>query len=242
MADKRKAAFKTWVPQAARRKISELRALPNLTEKDHHLLDRLATHTTMRTEVWKKLPPSTKGAEDFIIEWAFIGAQFAAAYRPPLPRRMKQLPKYNQKYPPILTPEDVSAYASFLLNVMKATSHQAKEGWSYLWPRDQRLTFEDVVSILEHLVTFYRRLDEKQKEFLARMSLPNIRKKNSRNAPELLFTRLLTDHFQRRFGRALDPIVDALSSVVLGRDAGVETIRGRRRSAPGAAHSGKKSK
>jgi hypothetical protein len=242
--DKRQVAFEIWVPPTARQKISELRALPTLSDDNRRLLDRLATYPMMRTGVWEKLPPAAKGAEDFIIEWAFIGAQFVAAYRPPWPRRKKQLGEYLRKYPPIFAPENVAAYASMLLDAMKATSHRAKEGWSSLWSGDPRVTFEDVVSIVEHIATFNRRLDEKDQEIFASVSLPNIRKRNARNAPEWLFTRLLADHFQRRFGKALDPIVAELYGVVVDQDEVVEgsTIRGRRRSTPGAAHSAKKSK
>jgi hypothetical protein len=244
MADKRKAAFETWVPRAARQKISQLRAIPNLTENDHRLLDRLATYLAMRAEVWEKLPPSAKGAEDFIVEWVFNAAQLAAAYRPPLPRRSGQIPEYLQKYAPILTPEIADGRALMLLDAMKATNHYAKEAWPSLWPGDRRVTFEDAVSIVEYLAAFYRRLDEKDKEFLAIVSLPDIRKKNARNAGEWLFARLLATHFQGRFGKSLDPIIAALSAVVFDQDAGVgsSTIRGRRRSAPAAAHSVKKSK
>jgi hypothetical protein len=243
MADKHQAAFKSWVPQAARQKISELRAIPNLTESDRRLLDRLANYPVMRTEVWEKLPLSAKRAEDFIVGWVFYAAQFGAAYRPPLPRRRGQIPEYLRKYPPILTPEIALDRALMLVDAMKTTNHYAKEAWPSLWSGDRRVTFEEAVSIVENLATFYRRLDEKDKEFLAMVSIPDIRKKNARNAPEWLFARLLADHFQRRFGNTLDSIVAALSAVVFDQDTGVgsSTIRGRRRSAPGAAHSSKNS-
>jgi hypothetical protein len=244
MTDGHHAAFERWVPEAARQRISELRALPTLTDDHHRLLDRLATYPAMRTGVWEKLPPSEKGAENFIVLWAFIGAHFAAACRPPWPRRKEEIPEYLQKYLPIVNSEVAAGYALMLRDAMKATRDHAREAWSPLWPGDSLVTFEDAVSIVEHLATFYRRCDEKDKEFLAMVSLPDIRKKNARNARELLFARLLAHHFQRRFGKSLDPVIAELSAVVFDQDAGVgsSTIRGRRRSAPGAAHSAQKSK
>jgi hypothetical protein len=244
MADTRQITFEAWVPQAARQTISELLAEPTLSDGDRGRLHRLATYLSMRTGVWEKLPAEARDAEDFIVLWAFLAGYFAAAHRPSWPRRKKEFPEYLRKYPHVFTPESVATHASTLLNAMKATSDRAREVWLSLWPGDPRVTFEDVVSIIEHLATFYDRLDEKHKEFLAIVSLPNIRKKNARNARELLFARLLADQFQRRFGNALDPIVAELSAVVFDQAEGVgsSTIRGRRRSAPGAAHSGKKLK
>jgi hypothetical protein len=246
MTDRHHAAFERWVPEVARQRISELRALPTLTADDHRLLDRLATYPVMRTEVWEKLPPSAKGAEGFIILWVFLAARFAADHRPPLPRRKEEIPRYLQKYPPTYTPENAAAFASMLLDAMKTTSYHAQECWTSQWPAHPHvtLTFENVVSIVEQIGTFYSALDEAHKKFLATISLPDIRKKNARNAREWVFTRLLAHHFQKRFGKPLDPIIAELSAVVFDQDAGVgsSTIRGRRRSAPGAAHSSKKSK
>src|SRR5262249_3558106 len=130
MADKNQSAFETWVPPAARQKISELRALTDLADDDHRLLDRLATYPLMRTAVWERLPHTTKGAEDFVIWWAFIGGRSAAAYKPPLPRRAKQIGEHLQKYPYTFDAEDVADSASQLLVAMNATSHHASGWWS----------------------------------------------------------------------------------------------------------------
>jgi len=51
-----------WVPEAARRRINELRERPSgITDSGGGLLTRLATYRAMKTEVWGKLPAIPRG-------------------------------------------------------------------------------------------------------------------------------------------------------------------------------------
>jgi hypothetical protein len=240
MAGKRQSAFEAWVPKAAQQKVLELRTLGNLTADDHCLLDRLATYAVMRTDVWGKLPEEAKGSEDIIIGWAFSAAKFAAAYRPPRPRKKKELLQYLQKYPSIPNAESAAIRAEWLLEAMKATNEDARRSW----PGNEQLTLDEALAFIERVGSFYRRLANETEALIASISIPKIRKKNAKNAPEVLFSRLLSDRFRTNFGQNLDPVVDALSAVVFDQEAGVgsPTIRSRRRSTPGAAHYIKKPK
>jgi len=64
--------------------------------------------------------------------------------------------------------------------------------------------------------------------------LSTLKKKNLREAREIVFQRWLASAFKDDFGRPLDQVISALSSVVFdkgGEGAMAATIRGRRRSA-----------
>jgi hypothetical protein len=224
MADRCPLEFEEWVPEAAK---CELQRLASLPEADHHLLKRLASYEVMRGEVWQKLPPAARGAEHLIIRRTHAVARFVLAW---------QTLEDIRKYSCFRRANKIASLATKLLAEMKQATVNAndwQELWQCLWPGDGT-TFEDALSLVERLATLYRDAAARY-EGVAELSanLP-LRKKNAREAREIVFTRFLADSFQHDFGRPLDVVVAALASVVFdkrGEGALAPTIRGRRRSA-----------
>jgi hypothetical protein len=233
----------TWVPEPARRKISEWRTRPGLTADEHRLIDRLATHPDMRTRVWQKLPATARGAEGVIVEWAFMGARMAAGHRQPQAAKAKDLPDGVSKNPTNLTAETAAFYAAMLLEAMQATNVEARFWWASLWPGDPWITFEKVGALVGQVHALYQCLDQTGRQLTKALALPPARK-GSEKAPERFFFRLLANLFTTQFGEPLTPIVAALTVVVFEKQesAGVSTARGRPRSAVRATPSRKKSK
>jgi hypothetical protein len=223
MTDRRRLNFETWVPEAAK---SELQQLANTPDGDHPLLRRLASYTVMRDEVWKKLPAAARGAEGLIIRQTYAVARVVEAWQ-----TIEHVRKYNSLRPA----KHVARLASKLARAMKQTSGDASDIW-HLWRGDGQVTFAVALSVVEQLATFYCDADDLYKELGEQSNkLSRLRKKNAKNAPEVMFARWLASSFQREFGKPLDPIISALSSVVFnkgGEGALAPTIRGRRRSAP----------
>jgi hypothetical protein len=224
MADRCRLDFPTWVPGAAK---SELQRLANDPETDHRLLERLASYEVMHDDVWKKLPAAARGAECLIIRRTHAVARIVEAWR--------KL-EYVRKYSALRNAKQVARFASKLHGAMKQTSGDARgDFWQYLWRGDGQVTFEVALSLVEQLATFYRGADVWYKNVGKVNDELALRKKNARNAREILFARLLVDCFQGDFGKPLYAVVAALSSVVFdkqGEGALAPTIRGRRRSAP----------
>jgi hypothetical protein len=210
MADGCRLDFERWVPEAAK---SELQRLAEEPGADHRLLQRLASYQVMRDEVWKKLPAAARGRECLIIRRTYAVAGIVEAWQ-----KLEDFRKHSS----LRNAKKVARLATKLLDAMKQTSSDASE-----------------LSVGEQLTAFYRAADEKYEGILeASANLAPLRKKNAKNAGEIVFARHLTACFQHDFGKPLDHldhIVAALSSVVFdkgGEGALAPTIRGRRRSAP----------
>jgi hypothetical protein len=225
--------FERWVPLAARR---ELESLAEQGIGDYSLLDRLATYQVMRDDVWPKVPAEKA---DIVIRQVWAIATVAGAWKT-LHRVLGHIPYRAIK--------DAARYAKKLLHAMKQANGDLSLSW-HLWPGDQQImtsseflaTLETARSAVDNLATFYSRADEQYKELIKVSNGLSwvLRKKNKQEAQEIFFQRWLMNRFQAEFGKPLDTVVMALSSVVFDQDEGVasSTIRGRRRSAPGAAHS-----
>ena len=119
---------------------------------------------------------------------------------------------------------------------MDATRSDAEDRWNSLSPE---VPFEEVHRLLQRIAAFYRALSEETKGLIAAINLPKIRKRNSPKAPEWVFSQMMSDRFQNEFGKPLDTVVSALTTVVFLQKNGVgnETVRGRRRRIAQAAHS-----
>ncbi len=87
-----------WVPDAARRQITELWAYPWLDDAERKLLDRLATYPAMKTGVWKKLPSEPKDFEGNIINWAWAAFVWFRRRPPPYPKEIKSKAKASAKW------------------------------------------------------------------------------------------------------------------------------------------------
>ena len=148
-----------WTPDAARTAITELLALEGLTARYRDILTRLATYETMKTDVWDKLPPSPPDQQGLIIQWSLEAAYYAAEIRPPKPKTKKALEVWHQKYPPILSAEDVQSAAARLKGIIIEYSGYAAVNWAELWPGDQDTSIYDAVEFVGCLEEFYRRLE-----------------------------------------------------------------------------------
>jgi hypothetical protein len=107
-----------WVPEAARRRINELRETPlGADEENCRLLTRLATYEVMRTEVWGKLPSVPKDFERCIIDWAFAAFTLFPVLRRPFPKtksKKVQWANHRAKHLPLTDPSYLSGLAGLL--------------------------------------------------------------------------------------------------------------------------------
>jgi hypothetical protein len=126
-----------WTHDAARKAITELLAFDALTARDRDILTRLATYPTMKTDVWEKLPPSPAGQQGLIIQWSLEAAHYAAMIRPRKPKTKKALSAWHQKYPPIISAEDVQDAAARLRGKIVEYYPYGAAHWVELWPGDQ---------------------------------------------------------------------------------------------------------
>ena len=208
--------------------------------EEQRLIDRLASHPLMRSEVWQNLPSCARGAEGVIIEWAFVAARMAAAHRP-----LSALASAEPltKATPNLAAEAAAQHASMLLEIMRGTSVEARLWWPSLWTGDPWMTFERVLALIGQLETFYSCLEQTGRQLAKALALPTARK-GSERAPERFFARLLTSLFLGQFGEPFTPIVAALTAVVFEKqqNTGSTSVRGRPRNPATPATARKKSK
>lgn len=230
----------TWIPEAARRKISEWRARMGLTPEEHRLIDLLASHSLMRNDVWPKLPACARGAEGVIIEWAFVAARMAAAHKP---FAAKASTDGGERSAPHFAAEAAALHASMLLELMRGASIEARLWWPSLWAGDPWMTFEKILGLVEQLQEFYTSLDRTGRQLAKALALPATRR-GSERAPERFFARLLTSLFLGQFGEPFTPIVAALTTVVFDKQqkAGSSSVSARQRGPAASAAARKKSK
>jgi hypothetical protein len=229
--------FERWVPNAARSVIVELKALRSLTPADHAIVDRLAHHPSMRTDVWARLPPEPAGVEGTIIELTLMAARMALMQRPPFPARGKKAREAYllKKYPQPLTPDNAEGFARWLIQSLNEISGEMRDLWEQVWPGDRSLTFESIIGIVGDIRMACERLAAMRAAQVATLSIPTIRKRRSPAAPRIFFSRFISGELQKLYGRPLDEVVASLELVVFDQaDAvGSSTIRGRRRSLRG---------
>jgi hypothetical protein len=180
-------------------------------------------------DVWEKmLPAAAHGRECLIVRRTYGVVKLVEAWQ-----KLEQVRKYSA----LQNAKKVGRTASKLLYEMKQTSGDARgDFWQLLWRGYREITFEAALSVVEQLATFYCAADGWYKEVVKLSNmLSTVRKKNAKEARETLFARRLASCFQDDFGKPLDKVGAALSSVVFDREgegALAPTIRGRRRSAP----------
>jgi hypothetical protein len=191
----------------------------------------------MRDDVWSKVPADKAG---MVVQQVVACARVAGAWQI-LHRVGQQIPHKAIK--------DAARSAKKLLHDMKQADSDLSLSW-HLWPSDMQITtvsqfcaaLEQARSAVDNLATFFNCADQQYKELI---EISNglawvLRKKNQKKAQEIFFQRWLMKRFQTLFGKPLDGVVTALSSVVFDdQDLASSIVRGRRRSTPGAAHSHK---
>jgi hypothetical protein len=226
MPDARQFNLPKWVPEAARQTFRCIDATPNLTEQQRALLHRLGADLRMR-EVWSKLHVLAAGREDRAAAVVVYCAMDAFGYKPPYPRKKKDQEAWLRASPPIARFDDVAAAASQLLAAMDTTKADAM----VFWPTDGAYGFEGLYAAVVATRDAYERLAADQLSGIEVLRPPQIRNKNAPTAPQLLFSRFMSEQFLALFGKPLDEVVAVLTSVVfdLGDVPGSSTARGRRR-------------
>jgi hypothetical protein len=221
-----------WVPEAARKQIVELWASPlGVTDANQQLLKRLATYTSMRTEVWEKLPSNPKIPAGEIIQWAFTAYTIFHSLRRPYPRTKAKWAEWHQhqaKHQPLTDPGYVSNLCLRLWEEIYACKLETELYWPHFWVGEKTLNPDNVLSILDHLREFYVRMHAEYEELLR--LLPRVNRWNTK-AHQKFFTEFLSAQMKKTYGRPLDEMVAGLTNVAFDLDQGVgsETIRGRRR-------------
>jgi len=223
--------FPTWIPQEAQRRIVQLSATPGLDNEYHALLKRLSNYPAMKTEVWEKLPSTSKGFEGDIISWAFSAFGVFPYLRRPYPKTKSGWHKYRihtARYEPFPDPSLVAISVSIMLKDIFELKAVTDLDWSRLWEGDKSITSDDVIAILEQLHSFYLRFNDEHQTRLAK--LPKI-KRWGKKAWQKFFTQYLSERFKETYLQSFDSIVAALVEVAFDLPNGVaaETIRGRRR-------------
>jgi hypothetical protein len=222
----------TWVPEPARRRISELHETPfGIDEVGRDLLQRLATHEIMKT-VWRKLPSEPKGIQGDIIDWAFLAVSIFPFLRRPFPKTMRKTHEWAEqlkKHPPLPNAEEVSGFFLLLSTQIYELKAETDFYWDRLWEGDRSITPDQVLAILAGLRLFYLRMHDANCALLA--SFPKTKRWNGEKARQQFFTVYLSDRMKQTYGQPLDPVVAALSEVAFNLRKGLaaETVRGRRR-------------
>ena len=224
--------FPTWIPQKAQRRIAELSATPLGRDNEYHaFLERLSKYPAMKTEVWEKLPSTSKGFEQIIIDWAFSAFTIFPHLLRPHPKTKSAWSEWAAHInlrPPLPDPAHLAGLASILLEEIFKLKAVTDSDWSRLWDGDKSITSDDVIAILDQLRLFYLRFNNEHQTRLGK--LPKI-KRWGKKAWQKFFTEYLSKRFKETYLQPFDSIVAALAEVAFDLPNGVaaETIRGRRR-------------
>ena len=222
-----------WVPNAARRTITELWARPGLDDAERELLDRLATYDAMETGVWEKLPSEPKDCEGNVIHWAWVA--FVCFRRRPRPfpktKSKAKLEDWARHLPRDPLPDfaHTRGLARLVRDQMIQHWGDAQPYWQPFWEGDKNLTLDQVIAVIDQVSAFYRKVDEEYRRFFR--SLPDVKRWGGKKSAQKFFTEVLSKRMIEIYGRPFDPIVTTLVEVAFDLAGGVstETIRGRRR-------------
>jgi hypothetical protein len=221
-----------WVPNAARRTITELWARPGLDDAERELLDRLATDDAMKTAVWEKLPSEPKDFEGNVIHWAWVAFAYFRRRPCPIPQTKSKakLQDWSRHRPRDPLPDfaHTSGLARIVRDQMIEHRGNAQPYWPPFWEGDKNLTLDQVIAVIDQVSAFYRKLDEEDQRFFR--SLPDVKGWGNKPAQKF-FSEVLSERMIEIYGRPFDPIVATLVQVAFDLAEGVntETIRGRRR-------------
>jgi hypothetical protein len=221
------------VPKAARNRIVALRAA-NLSDRDQEILQRLATDPSMRTDVWNKLPDQPPNMEGQIIDLVFVAVRtfWQVVPHPPYGPQStrsawKKYATVTHGHPRLTSPESVIWTMTRLLQAL--IDHNVRARWDELWNGDPSITFDKCVDFIVALGLVFDRLDQENKAAIP--ALPAIKRPYGKQAPEVFFSQLISSRLASIYGKPLDGVVAALTSVAfdLPNSIAEETIRSRRR-------------
>jgi hypothetical protein len=232
--------FAKWVPAAARARILEKLAEPDLAPHTHALCFRLAEFPAMR-RVWESLHGI--GHEDVIIDAVIFRYELAISLSPPRPRKRKDFEEYLKKQDRIfpVSAEGIALKAQWMIPEMRELQADAQVCWESLWPGERAMTFDKLVATIEHTAAFYSNIAEERQKLIAALALPPPpRKRAAKRVQEIWFSQAMSKWFATNIGRPVDAVVEILTDVAfdLSGELAPGIAKGRRRSA--GKHSRKK--
>jgi hypothetical protein len=210
-------------PEQAREMINRLREHFQMTAKERALLHRLASDPNMK-DVWTRLQGKEDRSVDVICR-VFDAARLANSRRPPYPKRNKVAQqKWLLEHLPSSTLENVATSALLLRENMIATRSLALS----IFPE---LKLDELLEKVHCIERVYKEADERRAEYLNDFQYSKSRRVTAKDAPQVAFSKSMSNYFKKQFGQPLDAVVAALTQVVFNLKEGVseETIRKRRR-------------
>ncbi len=224
-----------WVPKAAQQKLRELMSSPSLKSNQRLVLDRFATRTEMKTDVWGKLPREQAGKEGLIIEWAWYAVVSFSTDLSPSERKsftysdVKNWDLLAREHPVFTTPR-------FLVNLVALMLHYMKDWAALASTRFQPVTsgvksYDEAIDVITDVGIFFAQLEIERQKFL--QQLPAAGSRYSKKAHRAFFTRVMSQFFTESYGKPLDAVVSGLEQVAfdLLEGAGEAAVRDRRRTA-----------
>jgi hypothetical protein len=224
-----KPAFPKWVPKAARKRIVDELAKPNLEPEIRELCVRLAECEAMQ-DVYESLPRPWNGYEHCLIDHVILKYRHAISIQQP---------------PPIVPDraESIARTARMMIDEMRAPPlhDDALFLCERMWPGHPSITFDKLIAVLEQIATFYDYVStERRNAIVAADDPPLPTKRGAKRAPEGWFSQAMSKFFLRNAGKPMDRTVEFLTDVVF--DVQVETGIAKQRRRAAGAHFRKKSK
>src|SRR5262249_18468748 len=153
--------------------------------------------------VWKSISRVRTGDEGDVIYWAFIRAWQALAYKPPWPRRKKDMvPRILALSAELNKPGanryDLSSAADFASSLVTAIANTANDAKALLGSRAV-ISIDQLHTWAQRIAEVYTELSAWQKNLDAAIALPPIGKPGAKDAPQRLFAAGMTKSCQELF-------------------------------------------
>jgi hypothetical protein len=223
--------FDKGVPAAARARIIDRLAEPDLAPQTRALCFRLAEFPAMK-DVWESLRGI--GREDVFIDVVLSRYERATSLAPPLPRKRKDFEEHVKQYRLVpVSAEGIAVKARRMVPEMRELQADARFCWESMWPGERAMTFDKLVATIEHTAAFYSNIAEERQKLIAALALPPPpRKRGAKRAQEIWFSQMMSDFFAKNIGRPVDGVVEILTDVAfdLGGELEAGIAKGRRRS------------
>jgi hypothetical protein len=205
-----------WVPESARKKISEMYAAADLREEERKLLDRFACYLTMDSGVWQKLPLEPADLHGSLIEFAFLVViNFSALIPRPGPKakwaKSLRWSEILHQSPPGESPDSAALIARYFLQSVYALKGVSTQYWDDFWEGDRSINLDKIIDHIEQLASFYNRLAMRRQQWVD--SLPRIKWPYSKNTPRHFFSQAMSQWLVTHYGRPFHEVVTALTEV-----------------------------